>query len=314
MSSLASLRYLLALNEHRHFGRAAQACHITQPALSNAMKALEEEFGTPIVKRGRTYAGLTPEGERVLVTAQRMLHEQALLKQDLASSAGQPRGTLSLGVVPTAVPIATRFAAQLQARHPGIAPVLRSMSSREIEEGLDKLSLDLGLGFVERLSAGKLPRFELLAQYSEHYFLVRRAAKVATQLALGPPMRWADAARLPLCLLTPEMHNRSLVDSAFERAGVEVKPVMETDSVLTLALAVQAGNVASVLPGALVGAVRSQGELEAFPLVEPEMCTPLALACLGQARPSRVLQAAWALAADAQWLAHAAAHSGMLRD
>ena len=313
MSSLASFRYLLALNEHRHFGRAAQACHITQPALSNALKALEEEFGTPIVKRGRTYAGLTPEGERVLVTAQRMVHEQALLMQDLASTAEQPQGRLSLGVVPTAVPIATRFAAQLQARHPGIAPVLRSMSSREIEEGLDNLSLDLGLGFAERLDAGKAPpRFELLPQYTEHYFLVRRAARPATKLSLGAPMRWADAGALRLCLLTPEMHNRSLVDSAFERAGVQVRPVMETDSVLTLALAVQAGDVASVLPGALVGAVRSQGELEALPLVEPEMLTPLVFASLAQSRPSRVLQAALALAADEQWLAQAAAHSGGL--
>ncbi len=314
MTSLAALRYLLALNEHRHFGRAAQACHITQPALSNALKALEEEFGTPIVKRGRTYAGLTPEGERVLQAAQRMLHEQALLKQELASSAEQPRGPLALGVVPTALPMAARFAAQLQARHPGIAPVVRSMSSREIEEGLDDLSLDLGLGFAERLAGGKArPRFELLPQYTEHYFLVRRAARAAAQLAVGAPLRWAEAARLPLCLLTPEMHNRSLVDSAFERAGVRVQPVMETNSVLTLALAVQAGDVASVLPGALVGAVRSQGELEALPLVEPEMLTPLALACLGQARPSRTLQAALALAADAQWLAQAAAHSGLLR-
>lgn len=313
MSSLASFRYLLALNEHRHFGRAAQACHITQPALSNALKALEEELGVPMVKRGRTYAGLTPEGERVLLAAQRMLHEQALLMQDLASTAEQPQGRLSLGVVPTAVPIATRFAAQLQVRHPGIAPVLRSMSSREIEEGLDNLSLDLGLGFAERLAAGKAPRFELRAQYTEHYFLVRRAARPAPQLSLGAPMRWAEAGTLRLCLLTPEMHNRSLVDSAFERAGVMVKPVMETDSVLTLALAVQAGDVASVLPGALVGAVRSQGELEALPLVEPEMLTPLVFACLGQARPSRAMQAAWALAADEQWLAQAAAHSGGLQ-
>lgn len=310
MTSLASLRYLLALNEHRHFGRAAQACHITQPALSNALKALEEEFGTPIVKRGRTYAGLTPEGERVLQAAQRMLREETLLKQDLASSAEQPRGALAIGVVPTAVPIAARFAAMLHARHPGIAPVLRSISSREIEEGLDSLALDLGLGFADRLAAS---RFELLPQYSEHYFLLRRAAQPAAQLALGEPMRWAEAARLPLCLLTPEMHNRSLVDGAFERAGAQVSPVMETDSVLTLALTVQVGDIASVLPGALVGAVRSQGDLLARPLVEPEMLTPLAFATLQQARPSRALQAALALAADAQWLAQAALHSGALR-
>lgn len=312
MTSLAALRYLVALNEHRHFGRAAEACHITQPALSNALKALEEELGTPIVRRGRSYAGLTPEGERVLASAQRMLHEHALLKQDLASSAGQPQGRLHIGVVPTAVPIAARFAAQLQARHPGIAPVVRSISSREIEEGLESLALDLGLGFAERLAAGSTPRFELLPQYSEHYFLVRRASRPAAQLQFGAPLPWAAAARLPLCLLTPEMHNRSLVNAAFEQAGAKVSPVMETNSVLTLALAVQAGDVASVLPGALVGAVRGQGELEALPLVEPEMRTPLAFATWRQARPSRALQAALALAGDAQWLSHAAAHSGAL--
>ncbi len=309
MTSLAALRYLVALSEHRHFGRAAQACHITQPALSNALKALEEELGTPVVKRGRTFAGLTPEGERVLASARRMLHEHALLKQELASTADQPSGTLAIGVVPTAVPIAACFAAQLRARHPGIAPVVRSMSSREIEEGLEALTLDLGLGFAERLA--RSGRFELRPQYGEHYFLVRRAARPAVALQFGPPLRWAEAARLPLCLLTPEMHNRSLVDAAFTQAGTPVKPVMETNSVLTLALAVQAGDVASVLPGALVGAVRGQGELEALPLVEPEMCTPLALASC-QAQPARALQAALALAADPAWLTQAAAHSGRL--
>ena len=82
MNLLPSLRYLVALNEHRHFGRAAQACHITQPALSNALRALEAEFSAVIVKRDRNYVGFTPEGEIILASAQRMLHEHALL-QDL---------------------------------------------------------------------------------------------------------------------------------------------------------------------------------------------------------------------------------------
>ena len=69
MNLLASLRYLAALDEHKHFGRAALACHITQPALSNALRALEEEFGTAIVKRGRSFGGFTTEGERVLASA-----------------------------------------------------------------------------------------------------------------------------------------------------------------------------------------------------------------------------------------------------
>jgi DNA-binding transcriptional LysR family regulator len=69
MNLFTSLRYLAALHEHKHFGRAADACHITQPALSNAIRALEEEFGTAIVKRGRAFECFTPEGERIFLTA-----------------------------------------------------------------------------------------------------------------------------------------------------------------------------------------------------------------------------------------------------
>jgi DNA-binding transcriptional LysR family regulator len=316
MNLLTSLRYLVALSEHRHFARAAQACHITQPALSNALRALEKEFGTPIVKRARSYAGLTPEGEQVLASARRMLHEHALLQQELASRSGQPQGRLQLGVVPTAVPVAARFAAMLQAAHPGIAPVVRALSSQEIDEGLENLSLDMALGFIGRLA--KNGPFAVLPQYAEHYFLVRRLREpVASQgagLRLGAAMTWLDAAQLPLCLLTPEMHNRSLVDQAFAQAGAAVvQPVMETNSVLTLALSVLAGDVCSVLPGALVGAVRSQGELEALPLVAPHMVTPVGFIYLAKARASRALEAALALAQDANWLRHAAQHSGALQ-
>jgi DNA-binding transcriptional LysR family regulator len=108
------------------------------------------------------------------------------------------------------------------------------------------------------------------------------------------------------------MHNRSLVDQAFAQAGAAVTPVMETSSVLTLALSVLAGDVCSVLPGALVGAVRSQGELEALPLVAPEMGTPVGFIYLAQTTASRVLQAALRLASDVQWLQEVARHSGAL--
>jgi DNA-binding transcriptional LysR family regulator len=186
MNLLASLRYLAALDEHKHFGRAALACHITQPALSNALRALEEEFGCAIVIRGRSFGGFTPEGARVLASAQRMLHERELLQQDLNSVAGRPHGTLTIGAVPTAVPIAARFAAMLQARHTGISPVVRSMSSSELENGLATLVLDMGLGYTDRL-ARYSPRLRHVAQYTEHYFLVRKAAEPYTDgLQLGP--------------------------------------------------------------------------------------------------------------------------------
>lgn len=312
MNLLASLRYLVALNEHRHFGRAAQACHITQPALSNALRALEEEFGTPIVKRARNYAGLTPEGERVLATAQRMLHEREVLQQDLDSGAARPQGRLTLGAVPTAMPIVARFAAMLHARHPGISPIVRSMSSPEIEVGLDSLSLDLGLGYVDRIGQ-QGNRLVAIAQYTERYFLVRRLADPADKaLRIGPQMSWREAATWPLCLLTPEMHNRTIIDSAFALAGAEVKPAIETNSVLALALSVVAGDVCSVLPGALVGAVCGYRGLEALPLVSPDVLTPIGFMMVVSDRPSRTMQAAVTLANDEEWLRHAAEHSGLL--
>jgi DNA-binding transcriptional LysR family regulator len=312
MNLLSSLRYLVALHEHRHFGRAAQACHITQPALSNALRALESEFKVVIVKRDRAYAGFTPEGERVLASAHLMLHEHAILQQELKSETHLPRGPVRIGAVPTAMPIVARFAATLQARHPGILPVVLSLSSASLEKGLEDLSLDLALGYTDRMG---LRDTRLLAwpQYEEHYFLLRRAAASHRDgLQFGARIRWKEAAQLPLCLLTPDMHNRAIVDAAFTTAGVSVHPAIETNSILTMALSVVAGNVCSVLPGALVGAVRGYGELEALPLTGPDVRTPIGFMSHAAARPSRALEAALTLVQDGAWLRQAAAHSGLL--
>jgi DNA-binding transcriptional LysR family regulator len=314
MNLLASLRYLVALDEHKHFGRAALACHITQPALSNALRALEQEFGTTIINRGRVYVGLTPEGERVLATAQRMMHERELLQQDLRGVASKPVGNIIIGAVPTAVPIAARFAAMLQAKHPGIMPTVLSMTSDEIESGLEKLSLDLGLGYTDRLQTKTL-RLRSLAQYTEHYFLVQKSAKphAKNRLKIGSKISWEQAGSLPLCLLTPDMHNRTIVDAAFTEAGVTVQAIIETNSLLTLAVSVVAGEVCSILPGAMLDTVRGYAELEALPLCSPLIATPIGFMMPQSLRTSHTQQAAIDFAQDAAWLKHAAQHSGLLR-
>jgi len=307
------LRYLAALHEHRHFGRAAQACHITQPALSNAIRALEEEFGTAIVKRGRSFQSFTPEGERIYQTAQRVLHEQELLLQDLKSAADRPVGSLTLGAVPSVVPVAARFAAMLQAQQPGLSLVVRSLSSQDIESGLEDLSLDLALGYTDRLKA-RVGKIATLDQYTEHYFLLRRASKPGRGglRLLTRPLSWQDAGLLPLCLLTPDMHNRAIVDAAFKQAGVAVHPVIETNSILTLGLSVLVGNVSSVLPGALVDVLRGYSELEAVPLREPEVLTPIGFMHAITDRPSHTLRVALDMARSEAWLQHAKAHTGWL--
>jgi DNA-binding transcriptional LysR family regulator len=316
MNLFVSYKYLVALDDHRHFGRAALACHVTQPALSNALRALEEHFGTSIVQRGRSFAGFTTEGERVLASARRMLHEQELLQQDLHSSSDAPKGHLRLGVVPTAMPVAARFVALLRDKHPGIQPTLRSMSSVELEAGLEHLALDLGLGYTER-SDDSRAALQTLPQYVERYYLLRKSQPSAQALT-HRTITWAEAALLPLCLLTAEMHNRTIIDRAFATAGAVVQPVIETNSTVTLVLSVLAGregasaSVCSVLPGALLATAQGQPGLEALALVAPTVEVPIALTWHANNRPSRTLAAALQFAQDPAWLAQAALHAGLL--
>lgn len=313
MNLFVSLKYLVALDDHRHFGRAALACSVTQPALSNAIRALEASFGTSIVKRGRNFAGFTVEGERILASGRKILREYELLQQDLHSSKDAPAGNLLIGAVPTAMPIAARFVAMLQARYPGITPTLRSMSSIEVESGLESLSLDMGLGYTERMDKSQ-SAVRVIPQYTEHYFLLRKAAADAKAdgLQLGAPVTWREAAGLPLCLLSAEMHNRTIIDRAFGEAGVHPKPVIETNSISTLALSVRAGTVCSIMPGALVDDVQGYRDIEALPLVEPHVKIDIAFLVHDTNRPSRTLEAALAFAEDPGWRQEVAGHAGAL--
>ena len=115
-----------------------------------------------------------------------------------------------------------------------------------------------------------------------------------------------------VCMLTPEMHNRSIIDASFAGAGAAVQPAIETNSVLTLVLSVLAGEVCSVLPGALVAVALQYPELEALPLIEPLVVTPIGMLISATSRQSLGQKAAVRLARDAEWLAHASAHSGPL--
>ncbi len=315
MNLFVSLKYLVALDDHRHFGRAALACSVTQPALSNAIRALETNFGISIVKRGRNFAGFTVEGERILASGRRILREYELLQQDLHSSKDAPSGNLLIGAVPTAMPIAARFVAMLQDRHPGITPTLRSLSSIELESGLESLSLDMGLGYTERMDNSQ-SQVRVIPQYIEHYFLLRKSEKSASATAAGPrfgaAITWREAAALPLCLLSAEMHNRTIIDRAFAKAGANPKPVIETNSISTLALSVRAGRVSSIMPGALVDDVHGLRDIEALPLVEPSIEVPIAFMVHDTNRPSRTLEAALAFAEGPAWAKEVAGHAGAL--
>ena len=90
---LRHLDYLVALDREQHFGRAARACHVSQPTLSSGIRRLENEVGFPIVRRAQRYEGLTPEGERVLEWARRILADVDGLEHELGAMRGGLEGS-----------------------------------------------------------------------------------------------------------------------------------------------------------------------------------------------------------------------------
>src|SRR6185369_11395447 len=144
---IRQLQYLVALAREKHFTRAAQACHVTQPTLSGRIRQLEQELGVPIVERGQRFHGFTPDGERVLKWAHTILDNWTALKQEVATrrdATGTLVGRLTIGVIPSALPMAALMAKGLHARHPGVELTILSQSSIEILRNLEDFSVDVG--------------------------------------------------------------------------------------------------------------------------------------------------------------------------
>ena len=230
---LRQLEYLVALARERHFSRAADACFVSQPSLSAAIRKLEHELDVPIVRRGRRYEGLTPEGERVLAWAHRILAERDALEQELSAMRGGLTGTLRLGAIPTALTAASLLTTPFCIRHPLVRVGLESLSSREITERLAEFELDAAMTYLDDDTLRHIRRMPL---YEERYLLLVPAGGAGTRYDAGPlagqrTARWSQAAQLPLCLLSPRMRNRRIMDECFAADGATARPAIESDTV-----------------------------------------------------------------------------------
>src|SRR5512147_2729885 len=114
------LTYLTALARERHFGRAAEACGISQPALSSAIRQIEAELGVRIVERSRRFIAFTPEGQLVLDRAQRLVHDFDALRQDLSLLKRNLAGRIRLGAIPAALPAVSLITTPFCAQHPAV--------------------------------------------------------------------------------------------------------------------------------------------------------------------------------------------------
>lgn len=258
------LEMFIALARERHFGRAAEACGVTQPTLSAAIKQLEDQLGVMLVWRGSRYGGLTPEGARVLERARTIVADARALREEMRAVKQGLSGNLRIAAIPTALAAVSALTEPLATRHPGLRLTVLSRTSAEILQMLDDLQIDAGITYLENEPLGRVTALPL---YLEHYNLVVRADN---PLAGRASIRWAEAAEEPLCLLTPDMQNRRIVDRHMAEAGAETRPRLESNSIITLIAHVQSGGWATILPRRSAGPFLDGGGLAAVPLVAPE--------------------------------------------
>lgn len=258
------LEMFIALANEEHFGRAAEAMGVTQPTLSAAIKSLEAELGVMLVWRGARYQGLTPEGARVLDWARRIVGDARTLREEMRAAKTGLSGNLRLAVIPTALAMVPRLTAPFLARHPGVRFTVLSRTFAEILAMIENLEVDAGLTYLED---APLPRVTTVPLYRERYRLIVSGESPLAQRKL---VRWADLAGVPLCLLTPDMQNRRIVNRHLAEAGVEVQPGLESNSFVTLIAHVETGRFATIMPAQAAELFLSPGGLCAIPLVEPE--------------------------------------------
>lgn len=291
---IQQLEYLVALARERHFGRAAAACHVSQPTLSTAIRKLEHELGAVIVLRRHRFEGFTTEGERVVTWARRILAERDELLADIARVRGGLTATARIGAIPTAVPASPLVTGRLLARYPGTTVRIETLSSREIARRLAEFDLDAGLTYLDDETP---PGTRHVKLYQERYALM---APATHPLMKQSEVQWAEAAQLPLCALTTAMRNRRIVENHIAADGAQFIPVVEADSVAALYAHIARLQLASIVVHTWLHAFGMPEGSAVRPMVQHEPGPWVGLIVLDHKPGSIVAEALFAAAADPQ--------------
>lgn len=260
---IRQMTYLVALAREKHFGRAAEACNVTQPTLSSGLKALERELDMRLVVREPRFMGLTPEGERVVEWAGQILADYESLKQDVEVFRGCLKGTLRLGVIPAAMPAVAQLTAPFSAKHPQVTIDVQSVTSAEIQRGLDKFELDAGLTYLENEPIAHVRKAAL---YRERYlFVTSRSGPWAG----AETIPWREAANSNLCLLNEGMQNRRVLNKLVQSLGLELAPTVTTNSYLAVCSHVCSGTWSSIIPHTFAYIFAGCEDLALIGLVDP---------------------------------------------
>jgi DNA-binding transcriptional LysR family regulator len=288
---IEKLEFVIALARERHFGRAAEACGVSQPTLSAGIKQLEDHFGVRLVNRGSRFGGFTPEGERVLEWARRIVGDARAMHQEIDALKRGLAGEIRIAAIPTALAMTAMLTTPYRAKHPDVRFSIFSRNSVEVFRLLENLEVDAGLTYLDNEPLGRVNTVPL---YLEEYRLLTSPDGV---FGKRDRVTWAEVGRIPLCLLTPDMQNRRIIDGLLRAAGTEPSPTLESNSMIVLFAHVRTGKWSSIMPAKLAETLGLTDRVRSIPIVEPaathavglvvphrEPMTPLVSALVAEAR------------------------------
>ncbi|QND48571.1 LysR family transcriptional regulator [Rhizobium lusitanum] len=285
------LEFFIALANQKHFGRAAEECGVTQPTLSAAIRQLEDQLGVMLVSRGSRFQGLTPEGQRVLEWARRIVGDTRTMREEMRAAHKGLAGHIRIAAIPTALAMVPKITAPFQERHPDVTFSIISRNSLQVLSLLENLEIDAGITYLENEPLGRVTSVPL---YAERYHLITAAGSPLSERA---SVTWKEVGDLRLCLLTADMQNRRIINRHLAEAGATVRPTLESNSMIVLFSHVQTGRWASIMPKNIADSFGFPSDIHKIPITEPdaehlvglvathrEPFTPLVSALLHEAR------------------------------
>ncbi|WP_037253716.1 hydrogen peroxide-inducible genes activator [Roseobacter sp. SK209-2-6] len=242
--TLRQLQYFVALCEQRNFGRAAEACHVSQPALSVQIKSLEDQMGGCLVERRARDVVVTPLGRQVLSKGEAILRASRDLER-LAQDQGSGRRSLSLGVIPTIAPyLLPGLLAQLRAGDLELRIDIREARTGRLLEDLQEGTLDAA---IMALPSGA-PGFVEEELFQDRFLLAGSSNRLRQMQSLVPELA-PSSLRAESLMLLEDGH--CLTDQALEVCGMQRGSSginMGAGSLATLSRLVAAGFGLTLMP------------------------------------------------------------------
>ena len=246
MPSLRQLEYLLALDEERHFRRAATKIGVSQPTLSAQLGTLEETLGAQLVERSRSRVLLTPVGREIADIARRVLRDVQEMRDIATHNLGEPGGTIRLGLPPTIGPyLLPRVIPRIHKAYPELKLYVREDVPQNLSVGLDEGRYDLVITPIPIRAEG----LESVRLFREPLYLV---VPSDSDLSQRDEIERKDLRNRSILTLETGHHLREQVEALCDEFGAKLLADYEGTSLDTLRQMVGMGMGLSFLPGLYV--------------------------------------------------------------